>query len=509
MPVTIKVAQHDARPVRSQLIKNSTSQDVLQSFANRGENANRPSPPILETVLGQQTSLPDSELERIKLSVQDHGLVRAAYYAYSEHYHLVLRPEDIWVAILTQFSFYVNANSEKLRSSFVSHKGKKGLILRDPEQADMGVMCRNMTKLIDQNIVDPKLREWILPSFTTTTIHDEVVAAVIMMGTLQKYFDYVFDCTCCGIPTVTLMGEVSDWEDIRRRIEKLKEYGKEPSQFCALLKPILDLMVASFTKGPSDSDVVQFWSSIIDRNTGSGMDTLSGWMVAFCFWDEQGTCTAQQPYSSHNPNPITGHGYSTLEFDSVPAGFVSVPVTYMSPGGNIVETKLLAGFVGFESTRAVNFAWECSGNHVPAEKAEEAGKDSNGLLPVAGRLWGKISRVAGQPKRFMGSALPGTERQSSQVLEHDSSSAESTGRKELTDKTKEKAPQLTWSNDDEINTLHPLTGWWMYEDPDKKTTETRNEFYRNKMENEWNGQASTGYVEQDGTVVVENGLPKY
>ena len=38
-----------------------------------------------------------------------------------------------------------------------------------------------MTKLMDENIVDPKLREWILLAFTTTTLNDQVVASVIIV----------------------------------------------------------------------------------------------------------------------------------------------------------------------------------------------------------------------------------------------------------------------------------------------------------------------------------------
>lgn len=31
---------------------------------------------------------------------------------------------------------------------------------------------------------------------------------------------------CCGIPSVTLEGEKSDWENLLLRIDKLKEFGR-------------------------------------------------------------------------------------------------------------------------------------------------------------------------------------------------------------------------------------------------------------------------------------------
>jgi Domain of unknown function (DUF4419) len=53
------------------------------------------------------------------------GLIHTLEAAYSNHRHLVLRPDDVWHTVLTQFSIYVNQNSESLRDSFVSHQGEK------------------------------------------------------------------------------------------------------------------------------------------------------------------------------------------------------------------------------------------------------------------------------------------------------------------------------------------------------------------------------------------------
>ena len=57
------------------------------------------------------------------------GFVWGAIKAYSKHRHLKIRPEDIWMAILTKLSSYTNAHAEELRGSFVAHQGKKDLII--------------------------------------------------------------------------------------------------------------------------------------------------------------------------------------------------------------------------------------------------------------------------------------------------------------------------------------------------------------------------------------------
>ena len=43
------------------------------------------------------------------------GFVNTIVQAYSSHHHLILRPDDVWLSIMTQFSAYVEGNSETLK----------------------------------------------------------------------------------------------------------------------------------------------------------------------------------------------------------------------------------------------------------------------------------------------------------------------------------------------------------------------------------------------------------
>lgn len=491
MPVTIQVAKHEASPVRDSAGDGrnnvKSSQKTLELLNHKSKEKDTIGL-ILQTAIGAQTSLPDAALKDMSFRIEDHGLIHAAYYAYSRHHHFVLRPEDIWFAILTQFSFYVNAHSEELRSSFVSHKGKKALVVRDPAQPDMGLMCRNMTKLIDQNITDPKLREWILPTFTTTTINDEVVASVIMMGTLQKYFEYVFDATCCGIPSITLLGEQSDWEDIQQRIEKLKEYGPQPSRFCDLLRPILKNMVASFHS--NEPDVVDFWSRMVDRDCDSGKDDLTGWMTAFCFWDEEGNCLAKwqegaltlDEYPPKKPLDLLGESYHKVNFDEIPAGYVTVPVTYIDPEGVVTPTKLQAGFVGFEEITQANLPR--LGPRLKDTRPRPVGASRHGR-----GIRSLISR--GKQRLGLSNGKVHSDPQIPEQAAHQSPT------------TEEEHGGAT-----ELNTLKPLTGWWMYKVKDDGGQAVGRESFYADLLGRCEGGASTGYVTQDGhTVVFKEGLP--
>lgn len=224
------------------------------------------------------------------------GLVDALRLAYSRHHHLVLRPEDLWFAILTQFSLYVNAHGEELRRHFVQHEGKMTLRLEynpfSMDSFDFGSFAGDMGRLLGMSVTDPGLRDWIMPSFSTTNDNDRVVASIIMMGTLQKYFDYVCG-VICGFPSVTLLGEKTDYEAILRRVDKLEEYGEEPSNFARLLRPVVRRFIRSF-ESPGAEDVLHFWRTAFDLDDRvCGITTYTGWITAFCFWDE---VIAQLPF---------------------------------------------------------------------------------------------------------------------------------------------------------------------------------------------------------------------
>lgn len=280
------------------------------------------------------------------ISPDQHGFVRAVWDAYSHHHHLTLRPEDVWFAILVQFSYYVKAHAEELRSLFVAHEDKKELEVMDVgtiDTADFGRMAIWMTDLIQKNVVDPDLREWIMPAFSTTTQSDRIVAAILMMGTLQEYFDFKMSLLC-GIPTVTLLGQRSDWALLLSKIEKLRLYGAEPAHFATLLKPVLSAFVASFDT-PNSPDVLKFWNKCVHHQSGgSGPQYLSGWITAFCFWSKDG-----RPIVNRSGCVLDGISFPRLDTNDIPPAFASVPVK-VNDNGVEYDTVMVAGLVGIQAS---------------------------------------------------------------------------------------------------------------------------------------------------------------
>ena len=414
MPVTIKTATHSARVYRG--TQPAISSENLLQYSCRKEYDR-----CKQVIQSSFNNFPEDE----GIYPSSNGFVRSTIAAYSYHHHLSIRPEDIWFSILCQLSFFVNRHAEELRSFFVTHEGQKDLHvygLGNLFTTDFGAMAICMTDQIAKNVIDPELRTWVMPNFSTTTNTDKVVAAVLMMGSLQKYFTYTMH-TRCGIPSVTLLGVKADWENILNRLEMLSRLGPEPTQFAELLKPILTNFIASFDS-PSDAKILDFWGKIADEFQRSGSHTLSGWITAFCFWDEQGKLLRRGNFETTNPDiditrEFDASLYHRIEMSNIPSGYASVPII-VDDNGKTHYTRMVAGSVGIRVTssgrildvghrhKGRGFRYGPRGERIPlvleAQPGNQPGLDS--LQPVSGfwmyELFGDGKVVDSNPRRRRG-----------------------------------------------------------------------------------------------------------
>jgi hypothetical protein len=274
MPVTIRPASHGANPFQGRGQPAGSAFQLLEhtSFKEYKKVKNQN---ILESSFQDITS-------ESNVYGRSNGFVDGAITAYNEHHHLEIRPDDVWFSILAQLNIYINEHSEELRDMFVAHKCQKNLQVKVDNDlwgtgafgVDWAKVSVRMTGLIDENIKDRTLREWILPQFTTTTNTDTAVASILMMATMKKYFTYSV-CTSCGLPSVTLLGHRSDWERLVTMAERLPTFGAEPTTWYGLLKPVLARFVTSFD-APEAEETKDFWQKIVHyANGGSGPTYLS------------------------------------------------------------------------------------------------------------------------------------------------------------------------------------------------------------------------------------------
>lgn len=186
----------------------------------------------------------------------------------------------------------------------------------------------------------------------------------------------------CGIPSVTLEGEKADWERLYKRLERLPELGPEPEQWAAMLRPILRRFVEAFDGNPD----VAFWERVVKIDGICALDTLSGWITAFCVWDADGkwlgprlkarsieimgsvmTSGAQSlrsplclssrtrlyasnaildPTRSHSDldHILDGVPYFSVDLNNIPAGYSEVDVL-VDDNGEAFECKMVSGHV--------------------------------------------------------------------------------------------------------------------------------------------------------------------
>ncbi|KAI0472106.1 hypothetical protein GGR56DRAFT_106759 [Xylariaceae sp. FL0804] len=411
MPVTIYPAPHPSEPCQlSGLLRNASPEDVLRGcVAVKLKNGQTNPIQALDTIW--QSSF-DAE-GHVDVYPSANGFVHAAVRAYNGHHHLRIRPDDVWIAILSQLSIYVNTHAEALRSIFVSHQGQKPLSLEGAVLRGFDQFASKITEVLSNSVKDQTLPRWIMQEFSTTTPTDRIAAGIIMMATFQAYFAY-FDAITCGLPSVTLLGERADWVQLCEAIERLGELvpaegGPSPvpgkaardlataqmTKWASVLKPVLARFVRSFDS-PAAAETVDFWQRIADyRVGGSGADYLTGWLTAFCFWTENGECTFPLEETEGRSQwalralRLDDACYTSVDWKDLPPGWASVPLEIINDG-QVRKCRMLAGSVGITPFMA----------RVEERSASSSSKDEK--KKKAGR--GRRAAAAGEAEQQHGTA---------------------------------------------------------------------------------------------------------
>ncbi|KIJ09867.1 hypothetical protein PAXINDRAFT_119771 [Paxillus involutus ATCC 200175] len=326
-----------------------------------------------------QSSLPTGRDAIRDIIPQKNGFVKTVIESYNNHRGLIIRPDDVWLAILVQFGFFANNNAEALRRVFIGHEARKGLVIRsggNRHTMDPASMEHQMTELIHDQIPDLTLREWIIPSFTSTTAVDRTACAMVMMGTMKEYLAFNF-VQRGGIPRVTLEGEKKDWEDIILRLERLKKYGIQTVAWYHLLRPVISRFVAAYDN-PHSPENIDFWNKATHHELGYEPQWLSGWITAFCVFNAQGQWQGnklnEERIREHEPKKLLrpadplhisasqfasvytirqrtpclvldGFPYPTIDSQDIPCGYACLDVT-LDDNGKFLDTILIAGSIG-------------------------------------------------------------------------------------------------------------------------------------------------------------------
>jgi hypothetical protein len=335
MPVTILTADHDARS-----FPGSQPPKTVEKFFDL------PGQKILSSNFDPREGIRRSPT----------GFVSTVVQAYSEHYNLVIRPDDIWLTILSQLSYHINSRPEEFRHKFVSHEGKKTLKLKllahSITEVDGDKVADQLVEVIDKALLDKELKEWVLPAFSTTEIDDRTCAAILMFASLKEYFNYNI-LLRCGIPSVTLQGTKEDWIEIHRRLEKLDSWNETTQAWKVLLEPIMRRFIAAFD-GDQDED---FWAHIGSPEfEGSGTHTLGGWITAFCVFQEDGQYNGNKHAKSWGRSEerysLDEAIYPIIAQQDIPREMAEVDINLVDFTGEMVlSAVLMAGNLGMKVER--------------------------------------------------------------------------------------------------------------------------------------------------------------
>ncbi|KAJ7510802.1 hypothetical protein B0H11DRAFT_2183571 [Mycena galericulata] len=320
MPATFAPATgtgaHDTHPATSRDVAPVTAANLL-SAASRDVTAH-----IVRSSIGGHPG-PDNTLFKIA-PAPGNGFVDTVLRAYTHRHALVIRPDDVWLAIVSQFSFYAAAEGTSC-NVFDNASGKTDRftleisVESDAAQPDVAKLSRRMKRLLQKTVPDADLRDWLVPEFSTTTLVDTTVSCLFVLSgsclsssrtaTQTRWgtdANYAFSALC-GIPRVTLEGERADWELLLTRLDRLKTRGKDfglPAvAWYHLLHPILVRFVGAFDD-PESAENHEFWGGVVvakEELNGSGggsKNALSGWITAFCAFSVQGTWLGPELYAS-------------------------------------------------------------------------------------------------------------------------------------------------------------------------------------------------------------------
>ncbi|CAG8883861.1 unnamed protein product [Penicillium salamii] len=313
-----------------------------------------------------ESSLTEPTFDASHISSSPNGFVCAVLEAYNHRHNLILRPQDVWFAILSQIGiFNIRDNESDLQSprEKIPHEKKKvaRVTVESGKKFDYGEMASLMTDQFKHALPDSwgeDLEEWYTPPFASNTHSDKVVGSVLTMENMRKYCDYAVNRTR-GIPSVTLLGEREDWVSLFTKVEAIPWTGNEVAKFSNILQPVLDRFITSFEE-PESPEVQRFWARCAHcRGDGSWATHLTGWITVFCFWDEEGRLPRGIPNHMTEALQLRAEEEDLLEalcgkvdLKSIPRGYSTVPVPVNLWRGLEEEqnTIMVAGLVGIKAT---------------------------------------------------------------------------------------------------------------------------------------------------------------
>ena len=219
------------------------------------------------------------------------GLMGAAHFAYYNHYPLKISVSDFILMIAQGIAAHLDIHAEEVRPYFVNHEGKEKISIFRPDFRPQG--GNDWSTVFGQ--FAEGVKERIKMDFYDIMVDDTSVATklskisseIAIMDTFKHYFEYEV-CCGCAMTEVTLVGSKDDWEKLRSKVHKLKEFNVDDrlqlDWWLDRLVPLVDQIVDQAVSRKIDRS---FWSKIYQSHEKKGRfyyeptPKVNGWLNVF------------------------------------------------------------------------------------------------------------------------------------------------------------------------------------------------------------------------------------
>ena len=223
-------------------------------------------------------------------NLEGHPILKGYYQSYVNHMPVSINPDILWMLIVQGFSRHIDQNAEKLRNKFVDFDGKKELTVNGDELTIEEITkegwertFKEFVEKIKENAGESMIK-LITPSFSTTTPTIQVSSQIAIMSCFKNYFKFIRLWGGCGFPYINLEGTLNDYEELKRKVEKLMGYDIDDwiKELIIIIEKIVETK-----KGKIDID---FWKNMIINEEameprGSGeltkVNNIDGWLLNF------------------------------------------------------------------------------------------------------------------------------------------------------------------------------------------------------------------------------------
>ena len=268
----------------------------------------------------------------------DLGFFSAIMECYNNHWALKTIPDDWWSTVVKTVATAIDDHSknEKVRQFFVNHEGKKELEVIVSYPINYEIFFHNMTNLIQSNINIEGYVDTVSSNFSTSTPTHRIVSEIMVMSSMQEYFEYIMTILC-GIPYIEFLGSEDDWAMLKVQLYKLKEMLKPIEKEIKLegwwdeVAVIFDKILQS-VRGDVD---IEWWTNILvitqSETFGCGRrkreieTTYDGWFIT----------------------KLLNKKYGVTSLRALKSGLVSVPLT-INNNGLISKAAIVSGIAGMK-----------------------------------------------------------------------------------------------------------------------------------------------------------------